>query len=85
MVVNYIYTDDLKYRSIDFSCLSSAEMLNQLSIKGPGLYLYGSMLEDIITHTKQISKICFEKIEIHKINYFDKSRRSLSEKIEIRD
>ena len=71
MVVNYIYTDNLKYSDIDFSCLSSAERLNQLSIKGPGLYLYGSTLEDIIIHTKQILKICFEKIEIRKINYFD--------------
>ena len=81
MIVNYIYTDGLKYSDIDFSCLSSAERLNELSIKGPGLYLYGSMVEDIITHTKQISKICFEKIEIRKINYFDNSRRLLSEKI----
>ena len=81
MVVNYIYTDNLKYSDIGFSCLSSAERLSQLSIKGPGLYLYGSTLEDIIIHTKQILKICFEEIEIRKINYFDKSRRSLSEKI----
>ena len=42
------------------------------------------MLEDIITHTKQTSKICFKNIEFCKKNYFDKSKRSLSQKIKNR-
>ena len=73
LVINYIYSDGLEYDDIDFSCLSTARKLHHLCIKGSAhnfqkLYLYQSMLDVIIEHTKQISKICFEDIDLQKGN-----------------
>ena len=86
LVINYIYSDGLKDSDIDFSCLSAARMLHQLCIKGSvnnfqKLYLYQIMLDVVIEHTKQISKICFEDIDLQKGNYFAKSKDPLLKKI----
>ena len=86
LVISYIYSDGLKDGDIDFSCLSNAKNLDLLCIKGnvnnfQKLYLYQSMLDVIIEHTKQISKICFEDIDLRKGNYFAKSKDPLSKKI----
>ena len=69
LVINYIQTDGLNQSDIDFSCLSIAKELDQLSIKGSStnfqkLYLLQSMLHDIIYHAKQISKISFDSIHV---------------------
>ena len=86
LVINYIYSDGLKDNDIDFSCLSTARMLDQLCIKGSvnnfqKLYLYQTMLDVVIEHTKQISKICFEDIDLQKGSDFAKSKDPLSKKI----
>ena len=86
LVINYIYSDGLKDSDIDFSCLSTVKKLDQLCIKGSvnnfqKLYLYQSMLDVIIEHTNQISKICFEDIDLQKGNEFAKSKVPLSKKI----
>ena len=86
LVINYIYSDGLKDSDIDFSCLSTARMLDQLCIKGSvndfqKLYLYQTMLDVVIEHTKQISKICLEDIDLQKGNYFAESKHPLSKKI----
>lgn len=86
LVINYIYSDGLKDSDIDFSCLSTVKTLDQLCIKGSvnnfqKLYLYQSMLDVIIEHTNQISKICFEDIDLQKGNEFAKSKVPLSKKI----
>ena len=85
LVINYIYTDDLKNDDIDFSCLSIVKYLDNLSIKGSAnsfqqLYLFHSMLYDIIKHTKQISKISFDNIYVERGKCSIKSK-DLSENI----
>lgn len=67
LAISYIYTDGLTNDDIDFSCLSMAKELDQLSIKGTlnnfqKLYLDQSMLYDLLNHTKQISKIHFNSM-----------------------
>ena len=86
LVISYVYSDGLKDSDIDFSCLSSARKIDQLCIKGSvnnfqRLFLYQSMVDVIIKHTKQISKICLEDIDLRKENDFDKSKDPLSKKI----
>ena len=85
LVINYIYTDDLKNGDIDFSCLSIVKYLDNLSIKGSAnsfqqLYLFHFMLYDIIKHTKQISKISFDNIYVERGKCSIKSK-DLSENI----
>ena len=86
LVINYICGDGLEDSDIDFSYLSSARKIDQLCIKGSvndfqKLYLYQSMVDVIIKHTKQISKICLEDIDLRKGNNVAKSKDTLSKKI----
>ena len=90
LVINYIYSDGLKDSDIDFSCLSTARMLDQLCIKGSvndfqKLYLYQTMLDVVIEHTKQISKICLEDIDLQKGNYFAESKHPVTDVIDVTD
>ena len=69
LVINYIKTDNLLDKDIDFSCLSIAKELNELIIKGTNngfrkLYMYRSMVYDIVKNTKQLSKICFDSLSL---------------------
>ena len=85
LAISYIYTDDLKNDDINFSCLSMAKELDHLSIEGtlfnlPELYLCQPMLYDIFKHTKQISKISFDNIEVENDEHFKLD--SLSKEIE---
>ena len=84
LVINYIESDGLKDSDIDFSCLSTARNLDLLCIKGSNfqkLFLHQSMLDVIIEHAKQITKICFEDIDFRKGKDFPKSKDPLSKKI----
>lgn len=84
LFISYIYTDDLRLDDIDFSCLSAAKELDQLSIKGSidsfqMLFLYQPMIYDILEYAKQISKISFNSIYVEKKKDF--AQDLLSEKI----
>ena len=84
LAISYIYTDGLTNDDIDFSCLSMAKELDQLSIKGTlnnfqKLYLDQSMLYDLLNHTKQISKIHFNSICVENEKSFNQD--SLSKKM----
>ena len=75
LTISYIYADGLTNDDIDFSCLSIPKELDQLSIKGTvnnlqKLYLYESMLDDILKNTKQISKIYFDTIHVENEKHF---------------
>ena len=84
LVINFTLTDGLESSHIDFSYLSVAKELAKLIIRGTVHYyqklvLYQPMLYDIIKHTKQISKICFDSIEVQSAKSFEQG--SLSEEI----
>ena len=84
LVISYICTDDLKNDDINFCYLSMATELDHLSIKGTSnnlqkLHLYQPMLYDIFKHTKQISKISFDNIQVENDKTFKQD--SLSNEI----
>lgn len=84
LFISYVYTNELKDNDIDFSCLSAAKELEQLSIKGSiesfeKLCLYQPMIYNILEYANQISKICFDTIHVEKKEDF--AQDLLSEKI----